>query len=93
MYIIKSGNMISLAICRDKHLKIFQRLQISLDLRARVILLSILLKNFLVLTNPKLHPKSFYHLYLQKRKVYRVCDIILLKLCNHDREPASNTLI
>ena len=66
--------MVSLAICRDKHLKIFQSLQISLDLRARAIFLS--LKNFLVLTNTKLHSKSFYHLYLQKRKVYRVCVIL-----------------
>ena len=48
--------MISPVIWCNKHLYIFERLQIALALRARAILLS--LKNLLVLINTKL-PEKF----------------------------------
>ena len=50
-----------LAVLCNKDLKIFQRLQIALVLRARTILLS--WKNLLVLINTILRSESFFYLY------------------------------
>ena len=58
--LLTSNNMILLVIWCNKHLKIFQRLHISLTLQACAILLS--LQNLLVLIHTKLHSKSWYYL-------------------------------
>ena len=55
--------MISLAIWCNKHLKVFQRLQIALTLWAHTILMS--LKILPVLINTKLQEESCYYLYKQ----------------------------
>ena len=96
--LLTSNNVISLAIWCDRHLKIFQT-NISLDLRARSILLS---EKFpcTSFTNNQIVLETILSSILQNRKVNHVwcvvcgvCDIMRLNLCNLDRNQLFYSLI